>query len=156
MTWKKTVLDSLRVDIKFYFRYVDDIIIAAPENKIRFITNKFNNYNDRMKFTLKPMNNSISFLDLNIILEKNRRIIIDWYHKKTFSDRLLSYYSGHLFCHKIGTLYNLLDRAILLSHPKFHNKNINLCINILLENGYPLHMIFHYFNRRIGSLNFYK
>jgi len=65
---EKTVLDSLRVDIKFYFRYVD-IIIAAPESEIRSITNKFNNYNDRMKF--EPMNNnSISFLDLNIILEK--------------------------------------------------------------------------------------
>jgi len=82
-------------------------------------------------------NNSISFLDLNIILEENRRIIIDWYRKKIFSGRL-SYYSCHPLCHKIGTLYNLLDRAILLSHPKFHNKNINLCINILLENGYPL------------------
>jgi len=26
---EKTVLDSLRVDIKFYFRYVDDIIICS-------------------------------------------------------------------------------------------------------------------------------
>jgi len=132
---EKTILDSLRVDLKFYFRYVDDIIIAASESEIRSITNKFNNYNDGMKFTLEPMNNnSISFLDLNIILEENKRTI-DWYHKKTFSGRLLSYYSSHPFCHKISTLYNLLDRAILLSHPKFHNKNINLCINIL-ENDY--------------------
>jgi len=43
---------------------------------------------------------------------------------------------------KIGTIFNLIDRAILLSHPKLHEKNINLCINILLENGYSLQMTF--------------
>jgi len=98
-------------------------------------------------------NNSISFLDLNIILEEDNKIILDWFHKKTFSERLLSYYSNHPVCYKIDTLFNLIDRSILLLHPKFHSKNINLCIDILLEDSYPLHMIFHYFNRRIRDFN---
>jgi len=83
----------------------------------------------------------ISFLDL--ILQVNEGVIIlDWFQKETFSGRILSFYSNHPNCHKIGTIYNLIDRATLLSHPKFHQKNIELCIKILRDNGYPLTMIF--------------
>jgi len=39
-------------------------------------------------------------------------------------------------------IYGLIDRAFLLSHPKFHKKNIEYVIGILLENGYPLDHIF--------------
>lgn len=46
----------------------------------------------------------------------------------------------------------MIDRAILLSHPEFHQKNLNICINILYENGYPLNIIFSEINRRINML----
>jgi len=37
--------------------------------------------------------------------------------KNSFSGRCLSYFSSYPSCHKIGTIYSLFDRAILLSHP---------------------------------------
>jgi len=46
----------------------------------------------------------------------------------------------------------LVDRAILLSHPKFQQKNIELCIKILCENGYPLTIIFETINKRLKKL----
>jgi len=93
----------------------------------------------------------ISFLDL--ILQVNEGVIIlDWFQKETFSGRILSFYSNHPNCHKIGTIYNLIDRATLLSHPKFHQKNIELCIKILRDNGYPLTMIFDTIQKRIKKL----
>lgn len=39
-----------------------------------------------------------------------------------------------------------------LSHPQFHKKNLKISINILLDNGYPLHFIFNTINRRIKTL----
>lgn len=49
--------------------------------------------------------------------------------------------------------FNLTDRVILLLHPKFNAKNYSSCINILLENDYPLHIIFYYFYKRIKNFN---
>jgi len=54
----------------------------------------------------------------------------------------VSYYSNHPICHTIRTIYNLVDRALLLSHPDFQQKNIELCVRLLLDNGYPLKLIF--------------
>jgi len=69
----------------------------------------------------------------------------------TKKGRFLSYYSNHPICHKIGTIYNLIDRIFLLSHPDFQQKNINLCIRFL-DNGYPLKLIFEKINKRLKKL----
>jgi len=60
--------------------------------------------------------------------------------------------SSHPLCHKIGTVYSLIDRAFLLSHPKFHQKNIEFAIKLLLDNGYPLDFTFDKINNRLKSL----
>jgi len=39
-----------------------------------------------------------------------------------------------------------------LSHPKFHQRNINLIINLFLDNGYPLQLIFDKINERVKGL----
>jgi len=43
---------------------------------------------------------------------KNEVLIIDWYKKETNSGRYLSYYSGHLLCHEVSTIYGLVDTLI--------------------------------------------
>ncbi|KAL6421569.1 hypothetical protein ACFW04_014303 [Cataglyphis niger] len=50
-------------------------------------------------------------------------------------------------------MYNLVERAMLLSHLLFHQKNLKRCINILFDNGYPLHLVFNIFNRKIKTFN---
>jgi len=45
-----------------------------------------------------------------------------------------------------------VDRAFLLSHPEFHQKNFELIIKILLENDYPLSFIFNMISSRIKVL----
>ncbi|KYN50317.1 hypothetical protein ALC62_11555, partial [Cyphomyrmex costatus] len=44
------------------------------------------------------------------------------------------------------------DRAILLSHPSFFYKNICLCVELLIDNSYPLDYIFNIINIWIKSL----
>lgn len=46
----------------------------------------------------------------------------------------------------------LVDRAFLVSHPKFHDKNLFFVINILLENSYPLQFIRRIFLRYLKFL----
>ena len=46
----------------------------------------------------------------------------------------------------------LFDHVILLSHPKFHVKNLSSAIEILLDNNYPLDFIFNVFRERIKTL----
>jgi len=82
------------------------------------------------------VNHILNFLDITHI--KNNRIVIDWFHKITFSGRYLSFFSNYPISHKIGTIYGLVDHAIKLSHPSFYEKNLNLCIKILLDNDYSL------------------
>jgi len=55
--------------------------------------------------------------------------------------------------YKIGTIYRLIDKAILLSHPIFQEKNLEYVIRVLIVNAYPIDLIFHKINHRIKELS---
>jgi len=46
----------------------------------------------------------------------------------------------------------IVDRAFLLSHPRFHRENLTFIISVLLNNDYPLEMIFNTINSRLNYL----
>ena len=46
----------------------------------------------------------------------------------------------------------LVYRAFLLSYPKYHKKNLEFIVNILLENDYPLDFIFKIIQERLRCL----
>lgn len=147
-----SILTRLNIQLPFYYRYVDDIVLAAPKDKIVDILDEFNGYHSRLKFTYELENNSsLSFLDLELRISDNK-ILIDWFHKRTFSGRTLSYHSNHPIQHKIGTIYSFVDRAILLSHPRFHKKNLEFIIDMLMDNGFPLDFIFKQINYRLRNI----
>jgi len=69
---ENSIIQSLGFELKIYLRYVDDIMIVAPNNKISFIQEKFNNYHERIKFTIEKINNNkLKFLDLDVIRVNN-------------------------------------------------------------------------------------
>jgi len=71
-------MNKLNFEISIYYRYVDDILLLTPSNKVDIILNTFNNIHYRLQFTVEYENNkSISFLDLNLSI-KNKIIYIDW------------------------------------------------------------------------------
>lgn len=51
---------------------------------------------------------------------------------------------------------NIVDRVVLLLHPKYHEKNLNFIVNTFLENDYPTKFIFDMINSRLKSLLKYK
>ena len=122
----------------FYLRYVDDIVLAVHKEKVEEVLELFNSYHDRFRFTVDfGDENGINFLDVKLMIQEGS-IIFDMYKKPTNSGRYLNYFSNHPLAHKRGAIIGQLERILLLSHPKFHEKNISELIHTLLNNGYPL------------------
>jgi len=116
-------VNNLDFEIPAYYRYVDDILLITPANKVDTILNSFNNIHSRLQFTVEyEKNRSINFLDLNLCVI-NDTLYIDWYKKETCSGRYLHYCSGHPMCHKVGMIYDLIDRAYSY-HTQFSNNKI--------------------------------
>jgi len=134
----------------FYTRYVDDIALAAPFTQLNDLLNKFNSFHPRLNFTIEVGGSSLNFLEVSMI-NKNGHLTFDWYHKPTFSGRLLNFHSKHPLTHKIGVITNMVDKILLLSHPAFHEKNFSFLINMLLNNNYPLDIIFSSIKKRLST-----
>lgn len=47
------ILNSFNFNIMTYYRYVDDIFLIAPENKVDTILGRFNSQHERIKFTIE-------------------------------------------------------------------------------------------------------
>jgi len=73
---------------------MDDIAMVAPHTYINELLNKFNAFHPKLKFTMEIGGTLLNFLEVSII-NKNRQLMFDWYHKPTFSGRLLNYHSKH-------------------------------------------------------------
>jgi len=46
-------LDRLPASLPFYYRYVDDILLASPPELFELILETFNSFHDRLKFTME-------------------------------------------------------------------------------------------------------
>ncbi|KYN16034.1 hypothetical protein ALC57_11718, partial [Trachymyrmex cornetzi] len=90
------------------------------------------------------------------IIKNNNTLEYDWYHKPTFSERYLNFLSQHPISQKRGTIIGMVDRAFLLSVPKYHKKNLIFVVETLLNNDYPVDFIFNTINERLKSLIYNK
>jgi len=74
--FETNVLNSINVQLPFYYRYVDDIVFATQDTNVSYILETFNNYHQRIKFTMERENNRcLRFLDLLLIVKNNTIII---------------------------------------------------------------------------------
>ncbi|XP_043479904.1 uncharacterized protein LOC122509736 [Leptopilina heterotoma] len=138
----------------FYFRYVDDTILAVKKEHVNLVVDTFNSYNQKLQFTVeKEKEYSIKFLDLNLVRDNNK-IITNWYQKPTSSDRLINYFSDHPIQQKKNIVYNLVDRAISLSNKKFHFDNLKKIKTILKNNNYPIDFIENQIKIRMNKIKF--
>ena len=62
---EETCIEKLSFRPALYKRYVDDIIIALPSDRINETLNTFNSYHQKLQFTIeREIDNTISFLDI--------------------------------------------------------------------------------------------
>ena len=111
--------------------------MCVLDEKINDTVEIFNNINFNLKFT-KEVENSQNDIT---IYGNNNGIISDWYHKNTYSGRILHYQSNHPVKQKIAMVYNLVDSATLLADKKFHTRNLKITEEILQANRYSKNFI---------------
>lgn len=82
---------ELNVIIRICKKYVDDLFLIIPRDKIDRILQKFNSQEERIQFTYEiESNGRLLFLDV-IRNETTRMFQTDWYRKSISSGRILSY-----------------------------------------------------------------
>jgi len=134
----------------FYIRYIDDITLAAPCTLLNELLEKFDFFRPKLKFTMKIGGILLNFLKLTFI-NRDRKLIFDWFHKPTFSGKFLNFHSKHPEIHKRDDIItSLADKVLLLSIPEFQQKNFLFIINILLDNNYPLDFIFFTIKKKLS------
>jgi len=124
---ERKAITALCHPVHFYYRYVDDLIISVLRINIDSVLTTFNSFHARLQFTMKMGGDKLNFLDVTLIRNQDR-IEFNWYHKPTFSGRYLNFLSHYFISQKRGTVYGLVDRCFLLSHPKYHPENLNFLI----------------------------
>ena len=127
--------------LKFYLRYVDDIL-AAFDNEQDSL-NFLNNRHPSIKFTIEKQNNhSIAFLDVFISGINNQNLTLQTYRKSTYTEVLLNFKSFTSSSFKISLVKCLLDRSFKICNNwnSFHNDIENIKSNFI-NNAYPPFLI---------------
>ena len=99
--------------LEFYLRYVDDILTAfdKEQDSLNFL-NFLNNRDPTIKFTIeKQINHSIALFDVFISAINNQNLILQTYHKSTYTRFLLNFKSFTSFSYKISLIKCLMDRS---------------------------------------------
>ena len=80
---------------KFYLRYINDILAAFDneQDSLNF-SNFLNNSHPNIKLTIeKQINHCITFLDVFVSAINNQNLILQTYHKSTYTGLLLNFKS---------------------------------------------------------------
>lgn len=78
-------LNTLTFNITFCYRYVDDIALAIPDNKLHEVLDLFNSFHHRTQFTYEMQSNGVlNFFDISIT-----RQTMCWFVIGTISQHIL-------------------------------------------------------------------
>jgi hypothetical protein len=132
-------------------KYVDDLVLIVPENKVKYIQEVFNDFHQNIKFTVEEeMNGEIPYLDMILKREADGTIKTDWYMKPIASGRIINYLSSHPSAMKINTAKNLISRIAKLSSDGLTAEKRRVAKSLLVANNYPsavCNRLLHTYNR---------
>ena len=132
----KNIFNNIGFEVTAYFRFFDDTYAIINKDNIERFVNLFNNYHQRLIFMHeKEKDGRLNFLDVRVVRDNHNMLIVDWYHKTTFSGRYFNYFSNHNMSTKVGIIKSIVTNEIQLSHHKFHNKNMKLIKECLIHNS---------------------
>ena len=122
-------LESQNLKPLVWFRYIDDIFFIwthGKENLRNFVT-EFNLFSDDIKFTYEYNKDTISFLDLKVILS-NGKLITSLYSKLTDCHQYLHYGSCHSEHTKRSIVYSqaLRIKSLCSEESNFDELSLNL------------------------------
>ena len=103
----ENAINMLEFEPSFLYIFVDDIIMAAPIEKVDNVLMAFNSMDEYLDFTTEiEQQGCISYLDVSL-LHDGRKIITKWFNKPIAPPSILNFKSAHPPTQKIGTLVSL-------------------------------------------------
>ena len=120
--------------IKFYRRYVDDILLLIRPSDIQFVLDKFNSFDQNLKFTFDDFpDGNVHFLDLKITEDG-----IDIFRKNTHTGQYTNFSSFEPFSRKVFWINSLFFRASrICSNTTLFNNQIMKIKRFMSWNGFP-------------------
>jgi len=145
------VLKKLTFKPTFMMFFVDDTIMAIPENSVLMVKNVFNSYHDKLQFTVEcEVNGEIPFLDL-MLIRKGTKIFTNYYQKPGSSGVMLNYRSHHPTTQKFSIVKGFISKVTRLSSPMFGESNKTIIFDRLVKNGYPKKLINKIYNLYVSG-----
>lgn len=134
----KKVIPLLPYTLTFIKKYVDDLFLIVPRDKVDETLNIFNSYNTCLQFTSEiEEQQSLPFLDMTVIRNNDNTIKTKWYKKPSATTRYLNYNSKHPKNQLINNASNLISRALKLTSIEYHKQILEYVTYLLRQNEYP-------------------
>ncbi|XP_058832904.1 uncharacterized protein LOC131690856 [Topomyia yanbarensis] len=135
-------LTVVNIPIPYLKKYVDDLFLSLPRDKIEAIKTTFNSLNHHIQFTTEVEENKrLPFLDMVLVRKDDQTIKTEWYTKPIASGRFLNYYSCHPMHQKMNVAINFAQRVYRLSTNWNSAKINNVIFRHLRLNDYPKTLI---------------
>ena len=111
-----SIISNLCGSMKYWTRYVDDTFALIKPNEIESVLKILNDFHESIQFTYElERERKLTFLDVQIERINNNDIQTSVYRKMTNSDLYMNWKSYSPKSWKIGTLRNLVKRALIIS-----------------------------------------
>lgn len=137
VTLLQELIPSLPFNVPFVKKYINNLILAVPNNKTNETLILFNRYNPKIQFTIELVHREIAFLDILLVHEMDHTISPKWYRKPTASSRYISYLSEHPRYQKFNIANNLKNRALKLTSQQYQSTAIQQVKSLLTIYNYP-------------------
>ncbi|XP_052565330.1 uncharacterized protein LOC128093254 [Culex pipiens pallens] len=119
-------------------KYVDDLIVALPLNKLKHVQDSFNSYSQHIQFTYElEENRRLPYLDMVLVRTEAQQIRTEWYRKPISSGRFLDFFSCHTTSQKVNTAMNFIQRVDKLSTNLNTREKMKIVDRELEINHYP-------------------
>ncbi|XP_055840080.1 uncharacterized protein LOC129907751 [Episyrphus balteatus] len=146
------VFEKIPYKPKIITKYVDDIFIILKSCHVDSTLTALNSFHPKIQFTVEFENNGkLPYLDV-LVIRRNNRLIFDWYKKPTSSGRLINFNSKQPKQVIINTAKNFVNRVLDISDIVFRQKNIQIIMDTLLSNSFPLNIIKTLLNQYFNPL----
>ncbi|XP_062714618.1 uncharacterized protein LOC134291187 [Aedes albopictus] len=110
------VMAKINFPIPVIKKYVDDLILALPVDRVLEVLNMFNSYNPNIQFTFeREQDNRLPYLDMVLVRLPDQSIKTEWYCKPMSSGRFLDFLSSHPLHMKINMVNYFIKRVRKLS-----------------------------------------
>ncbi|EZA58481.1 hypothetical protein X777_01102, partial [Ooceraea biroi] len=173
--YESLFLPLLDFEVRLFYRYVDDTFAIVPRDKLSEVLRVFNSYHTRLSFTYELESNDVlSFLNTTVhrvgLLVTNRGKFDNNRGRPDDLDRDI-YYRGHSpeslrrviltiyikvkvigVASVIVNIYPNWYRKLTFSGRRFHETNIKIVEDVLLNNCFPIALIRKVIKQRVKKL----